>query len=73
MFETYENRHNPHVTIHRSNCTQLRKRGGEHKYRQGRYKTHAAFAQAVDYADSTGLPVINCSYCSPAPPEDART
>ena len=29
-FVTYENRRNPHVTIHLEGCTQIRKRGGEH-------------------------------------------
>lgn len=73
MFETYENRHNPHVAIHRSSCTQLRKRGGEHKYRQGSYKQHAAFVDAVTYATATGLPVVNCSYCRPAASEETQT
>lgn len=28
-FTTFENRHNPHVTIHRDGCGQIAKRGGE--------------------------------------------
>lgn len=63
LFVTYENTHNPHVTVHRDNCGQVRKRGGVHKHAQGRYKNHDSFVQAVAYAHSTGLPVINCSYC----------
>ncbi len=55
-----------------SGCGQLRKRGGEHKYRQGSYKTHGSLAQAVDYANSTRLPVINCSFCRPDTFEDER-
>jgi hypothetical protein len=66
MFVTYENRHNPHVTIHHANCTQIAKHGGEHKYGQGEYKTHATLAAADAYAASTGLPVIHCSYCGPS-------
>jgi hypothetical protein len=65
MFITYENRHNPHVTIHRDGCTQPRKRGGEHKHNQGSYKDHDTLEKAVEYANSTGLPVIACSYCKP--------
>ena len=66
MFVTYENRRNPHVTIHHADCTQIAKRGGEHKYSQGGYKTHATLAVADAYAASTGLPVIRCSYCGPS-------
>ena len=31
-FVTYENRRNPHVTIHAEGCSQIRKRGGEHAH-----------------------------------------
>jgi len=34
-YVTYENRNNPHVTIHRDGCSQIAKRGGEHQYGQG--------------------------------------
>jgi hypothetical protein len=64
-FETYENRNNPHVTIHRVGCSQLRKRGGVHRHGQGSYKSHGAVAEAQRYAASTGLPVKLCSYCNP--------
>lgn len=63
---TYENTHNPHVTMHRDDCGQVRKRGGEHKYGQGAYRNHDSFAKAVAYAQLTGLPVVNCSYCKPS-------
>lgn len=46
MFVTYENRHNPHVTIHRDGCSQVRKSGGVHKHAQGEYKTHGTLSQA---------------------------
>lgn len=65
MFITYENRHNPHVTIHRSDCAQPRKRGGEHKHAQGNYRDHPTLEQAEAYANTTGLPVIRCSFCKP--------
>jgi hypothetical protein len=64
-FVTYENRPNPHVTIHASGCNQIRKRGGHHKYNQGGYRDHATYGEAEAYASSIGLPVIKCSYCNP--------
>ena len=66
MFVTYENRHNPHVTIHRDGCSQVRKRGGVHKHAQGEYKNHGTLAKAQLYANTTGLRVIDCSYCKPS-------
>jgi hypothetical protein len=66
VFVTYENRRNPHVTVHRDGCGQIRKRGGTHKYAQGNYKNHDSFTKAVAYAKSTGLPIVNCSYCKPS-------
>lgn len=71
MFVTYENRHNPHVTIHRVGCGQIRKRGGEHKHNQGEYKNHGTLPHATAYANATGLPVIDCSYCKPSSPVGA--
>lgn len=70
MFETYENTHNPHVTIHRTTCGQLRKRGGQHKYEQGKYVRHTNLSMALAYAQSTGLPVIHCSHCTPVEREE---
>lgn len=64
-FETYENRSNPHVTVHRVGCSQLRKRGGVHRHGQGSYKAHATFAKAEHYAKQTGLPIRMCGYCRP--------
>jgi len=64
-YETYENRNNPHVTIHRGHCSQLRKRGGVHRHGQGAYHAHGALAEAERYARSTGLPVRYCKYCGP--------
>lgn len=61
-FTTYENRHNPHVAIHRQDCNQLRKRGGEGR---GEYKDHDSMADAKAYASTTGLPVQECSFCQP--------
>lgn len=63
-FETYENRSNPHVTIHRVGCSQLRKRGGVHRHGQGNYRAHATLAEAERYAKSTGLPIKFCGYCA---------
>jgi hypothetical protein len=64
-YETYENRNNPHVTIHKVHCSQLRKRGGLHRHGQGKYRAHRDFAEAERYAGSTGLPVKFCKYCTP--------
>jgi len=63
--ETYENRNNPHVTIHTTGCSQLRKRGGIHRHGQGRYKGHDTLASAESYAKQTGLPIKFCRYCNP--------
>ena len=49
-FETYENSYNSHVTIHRRECTQLRKHGGQHKHDQGRYREHPAYEDAEAFA-----------------------
>jgi hypothetical protein len=65
-FVTYENRRNPHVTIHVEVCTQIRKRGGEHAHGQGEYHSHATFPDAQQHAQQTSLPVIECSFCKPA-------
>ena len=65
MFVTYENRANPHATIHAYGCNQIAKNGGEHKYGQGGYKNHATYEEAEAYAKRTGLPVIHCSFCNP--------
>jgi hypothetical protein len=65
MYETYLNRRNPHVTIHRIGCNQLRKRGGEHKFSQGNYQEHETFGAAERFANETGLKVIQCSFCKP--------
>jgi len=64
-FVTYENDRDPHVTIHRAGCSQIRKRGGEHKYSQGAYNEHDSFREAECYANSTRLRVVWCSYCDP--------
>jgi len=64
-FETYENRANRHVTIHKVGCSQLRKRGGVHRHGQGEYRAHATLADAEVYADTTGLPIRFCKFCAP--------
>lgn len=64
-YVTYENRNNPHVTIHVPGCGQIRKRGGSHKYDQGKYENHDTLYEARTYAGSTGLRVACCSFCRP--------
>jgi hypothetical protein len=68
-FVTYQNRRNPHVTIHVAGCSQIAKHGGEHKHGQGEYHHHATFADAQLHAQQTGLPVIECSFCRPPGPQ----
>ena len=64
-FTTYENRFNRHITIHRDGCWQIKKRGGQHKYDQGEYKSHVSYDIAHKYALRTGFPVWICSTCKP--------
>jgi hypothetical protein len=64
-FVTYENRRNPHVTIHVAGCGQIGKKGGKHKYGQGSYRDHSTYSAASQYADGTGLPVRVCFFCRP--------
>jgi hypothetical protein len=64
-FTTYENRNNPHVAIHHDGCNQLRKRGGVHRVGQGKYEEHVTYAEARAYAETTDLPVKDCSFCNP--------
>lgn len=62
-YETYENRNNPHITIHKSDCGQLRKHGGDHKYSQGEYHGFTDIKAAEAYANTTDLPVKKCKFC----------
>ena len=64
-FITYENRSDPHTTIHRDNCTHLYKHGGTHKYGQGKYEKHTTYAEARAYAKTTGFKVNDCLRCKP--------
>ena len=54
-YETYENRFDRHVMIHRDSCSQLRKHGGEHRYGQGEHRKFTSFVDARVYAETTGL------------------
>jgi len=65
-YTTYENTHNPHVTIHNDDCRQIKKRGGVHRYNQGKYTEHQTYDAAAGYAKGTRLPVKNCSFCRPS-------
>lgn len=64
-FTTYKNIANPHVTIHRDGCNQIKKHGGQHQYDQGSYEHHETYVDAKAYAESTGLLMINSSFCKP--------
>ncbi len=62
-FTTYENKRNPHITIHRDGCWQIKKRGGQG---EGHYEYHRTYSDAKAYAKTTGLPIIDCSFCKPS-------
>ena len=64
-FVTYKSYANPHVTIHSKGCSQIRKRGGEHRHGQGAYHEHESYDDAKQYAIGTSLRVHDCSYCKP--------
>lgn len=64
-FTTYENTANPHVTIHRDGCGQIRKNGGVHRYRNGKYEQHETYEAAKTYVLRTQLPLRMCSFCNP--------
>lgn len=62
---TYRNTANPHVTIHKNGCPQIKKRGGIHKYGQGEYLDHDGYLEARIFAESTTLPIKDCPFCKP--------
>jgi hypothetical protein len=57
---TYENKNNPHITIHIDFCNQIRKNGGEGL---GEYKEHKTLEAARNYSQTTGLPIRECKFC----------
>lgn len=61
-YTTYENRHNPHITIHKDSCNQIAKNGGQGI---GEYHEHKGLSDARKYAENTGLKIIECSFCNP--------
>jgi hypothetical protein len=72
-FITYENHRNPHITIHLDGCSQIAKRGGQHKHGQGGYQLHDNYSMARSYAESTGLSnIIDCSFCINREPPAVR-
>lgn len=61
-FVTYENRLNPHITIHKNGCSQVEKNGGTG---EGKYHGFADYNDAKHYAKTTDLPIKDCSFCRP--------
>ena len=59
-FVTYENRHNPHIAIHKNGCNQIEKNGGAG---EGKYRGFSDYKDANDYARTTELPIKICSFC----------
>lgn len=57
-YTTYENRNEPHIGIHVDICGHLRKHGGKGN---GEYHEHKTLNAARNYAQTTGLPIRECS------------
>lgn len=53
------------MTIHKDGCSQIKKRGGIHKYEQGEYRSHDSYQQAYAFAGKANLPIKNCQFCNP--------
>jgi hypothetical protein len=65
MFTTYENHNNKHITIHKTGCSQIRKNGGNNIPGRDEYNNFQTYDEAYTYAESTKLPLRNCSMCKP--------
>jgi hypothetical protein len=61
-YTTYENRNNPHIAIHLDGCNQIKKNGG---IGRGTYHYHKTLVDAENYAKTTSLPIVKCSFCEP--------
>lgn len=59
-FVTYENRRNPHISIHKNGCNHIAKNGGEG---EGTYCEFENYDDAKKYAESTNLGIRDCSFC----------
>ena len=57
-YTTYENRNEPHIGVHVDICGHLRKHGGAGR---GEYIEHKTLEEARNYAQTTGLPIRECS------------
>lgn len=49
QYTVYTNKNNPHSTIHREGCFEIKKHGGEHEYNQGWYKSFNTLEEARTY------------------------
>ncbi len=62
---TFQNK-NKYIAIHIKNCNQLKKHGGKPLLQSKcKYVEHLTFQKANQYAQSIGIPIINCSFCTP--------
>lgn len=59
-FVTYENRRNPHISIHNEGCAQIAKRGGAG---EGEYNEFETLEDAENYAKATNLEIRYCYFC----------
>ena len=65
-FITYENKTRKRARIHLIKCSQVKKNGGTHKYRQGKWVNHDAYPAAKGYIMQLGFNDIgDCPYCKP--------
>ncbi len=64
-FVTYENTNNPHVAIHREDCSHINKHGGVHRDGKEHYHYHESYNEAVRYAETLKLELKVCSTCNP--------
>lgn len=69
-FVTYQNKFNPHINIHLSNCNQIAKNGGIHQNpKSGEYCAFSTIEAALFYSEAIakamGLEMKKCSFCKP--------
>lgn len=65
MFETFEPESKAYISIHREDCSQLRKHGGIPASGRKLYQRHRTYQEARQYAESKEIPIKVCSRCSP--------
>lgn len=62
---TYENRNNPHISIHKIGCSQILKNGGNNISGRDGYCAFDTIEKAELYAEATKLELKYCKTCNP--------